>query len=79
MFNYFHGKKWSAKFMVKFVEKVLISRKSTVELSSISDEFYRSKGKLLESTLLELLTRPKPNSVRFYEIYLIDMVFQKRP
>lgn len=79
MFNYFHGKKWSAKFMVKFIEKVLISKKSSPEISSISEEFYHSRGREVEFTVVELLKRPKPNSVRFYEIYLIDMIFQKRP
>jgi hypothetical protein len=44
MFNYFHGKKWSAKFMVKFIEKVLVSKQSAPELSSFSEEFYQLRG-----------------------------------
>ena len=44
MFNYFHGKKWSAKFMVKFIEKVLVSKKSAPEISSFSEEFYQLRG-----------------------------------
>lgn len=79
IFNYFHGKKWSAKFMVKFIEKVLISKQSEPQISSITQEFYHSTGRELEMTAIALLTRPKPNTVRFYELYLIDMIFQKRP
>jgi hypothetical protein len=27
-FNYFHGKKWAAKFMVRFMERVMVHKKS---------------------------------------------------
>lgn len=44
MFNYFHGKKWSAKFMIKFIEKVLVSKKSAPEITNLTEEFYLLRG-----------------------------------
>lgn len=39
-FNYFHGRKWAIKYMIAFVQKILIYKQADPQISQTTTQFY---------------------------------------
>lgn len=51
MFTYFHSKKWAARYLSKFLERIMVYKRSDPQITQITKDFYRDNENLLSTSI----------------------------
>ena len=76
---YFHLKKWIIKFMICFIDKMLVKYQSNSTLKEMTQTFKKDYWSVLIKVVQKLFTEDSPKKVRLYEFKLLEMCFRKNP
>lgn len=78
-FNYFHAKKWSAKYLYRFIHYVMTYHRDDPERTWVTKQFYNSSGANLRELTRASFESGLPASLNYHLLNLADQLFQAKP